>query len=65
MSGAQPIHKATLVPRGHALGMVQQLANDDLMYSREELLAGLDVAMGGRAAEELIFGPNKVIHNII
>lgn len=48
------------MPRGHALGMVQQLANDDLMYTREELLAGLDVAMGGRAAEELIFGPNKV-----
>lgn len=59
-SGASPIHKATLVPRGHALGMVQQLANDDLMYTREELLAGLDVAMGGRAAEELIFGSSKV-----
>lgn len=60
-TGAHPIHKATLVPRGHALGMVQQLADDDqLMYSREELLAGLDVAMGGRAAEELIFGPSKV-----
>eukprot|EP01111_Echinosteliopsis_oligospora_P016048 TRINITY_DN6548_c0_g1_i2.p1 TRINITY_DN6548_c0_g1~~TRINITY_DN6548_c0_g1_i2.p1 ORF type:complete len:659 (-),score=194.85 TRINITY_DN6548_c0_g1_i2:21-1997(-) len=58
--GASVIHKATLVPRGHALGMVQQLSNDDLMYTKQELLAGLDVAMAGRAAEELIFGDKKV-----
>lgn len=44
------IHKATLVPRGHALGMVRHLAKDDLMHTRQEMLAHMDVAMGGRAA---------------
>lgn len=48
------------MPRGHALGMVQQLNNDELMFTYEELLASLDVAMAGRAAEELIFGHAKV-----
>ncbi|KAM0901654.1 hypothetical protein ACQ4PT_019818 [Festuca glaucescens] len=55
--GADPIYKATIVPRGDALGMVMPLQpeNSELECSRK-LLARLDVLMGGRAAEELIFG---------
>lgn len=59
--GAMPIHKATIIPRGQALGMVQQLPdNDQMTRSRKELLAMLDVCMGGRVAEELIFGEENV-----
>ena len=56
--GAHPVHKATVVPRGMALGMVMQLpeSDDETSVTRRQLLAKLDVAMGGRAAEELIFG---------
>ena len=59
--GAMPVHKATIIPRGQALGMVHQLPLDD-MYSinRMQLLARMDVAMGGRVAEELIFGADRV-----
>jgi len=59
--GAYPVHKATIVPRGMALGMVSQLPEDDqTSISRRELLARLDVCMGGRVAEELIFGDMDV-----
>ncbi|XP_027190147.1 ATP-dependent zinc metalloprotease FTSH 4, mitochondrial-like isoform X2 [Cicer arietinum] len=59
--GALPIHKATIVPRGAALGMVSQLPDKDQnSVSRKELLASLDVCMGGKVAEELIFGDNEV-----
>ncbi|XP_043717118.1 ATP-dependent zinc metalloprotease FTSH 11, chloroplastic/mitochondrial isoform X2 [Telopea speciosissima] len=55
--GAHPIHKATIIPRGSALGMVTQLpSNDETSVSKKQLLARLDVCMGGRVAEELIFG---------
>jgi len=58
---SDPIHKATIIPRGRALGMVMRLPEGDrLSMSREKLHADLAVAMGGRIAEELIFGPGKV-----
>lgn len=56
-----PIHKATIIPRGQALGMVQQLpVKDQYSYSRAKMLSRLVIAMGGRAAEELKFGSDKV-----
>ncbi|CAH9069947.1 unnamed protein product [Cuscuta europaea] len=59
--GAHPIHKATIMPRGSALGMVTQLpSNDESSISKKQLLARLDVCMGGRAAEELVFGVDHV-----
>ena len=55
--GAKPIHKATIVPRGHALGMVSQLPDkDEYSTTRQQMRAHIDVCMGGKAAEELIFG---------
>jgi len=59
-AGANPIYKATLMPRGPALGMVTFTNEDEFSKTREALLAQLDVAMGGRAAEELIFGQAQV-----
>ena len=59
--GARPVHKATIVPRGHALGMVIQLPDkDELNLTRKQLMAMLDVTMGGRVAEELIFGKDEI-----
>lgn len=59
--GAHPIHKATIMPRGFALGMVTQLPSDDeTSISKKQLLARLDVCMGGRVAEELIFGQDHI-----
>ncbi|CAL4948687.1 unnamed protein product [Urochloa decumbens] len=59
--GAHPIHKATILPRGSALGMVTQLpSQDETSISKKQLLARLDVCMGGRVAEELIFGEENV-----
>lgn len=58
---SDPIHKATIMPRGRALGMVMRLPEGDrLSMAREKLHADLSVAMGGRVAEELIFGDDKV-----
>jgi len=60
-SAAHPIHKATIIPRGRALGMVMQLPErDELSQTREQLHAQLAIAMGGRVAEEIIFGEDKV-----
>ncbi|CAL5364486.1 unnamed protein product [Camellia sinensis] len=59
--GAHPIHKATIMPRGSALGMVTQLpSTDETSVSKKQLLARLDVCMGGRVAEELIFGQDHI-----
>jgi cell division protease FtsH len=58
---SDPIHKATIVPRGRALGMVMRLPEGDrISMSKAKLEADLSVAMGGRIAEELIFGKHKV-----
>ena len=52
--GTDPIHKVSIIPRGMALGVTQQLPIDDkYTYSREHLLGTLAVLMGGRAAEEI------------
>jgi ATP-dependent metalloprotease FtsH len=59
-AGASAIRKATLIPRGHALGMVNFLPKDDSLVTKKELQAQMDVAMGGRVAEELFYGPNEV-----
>ena len=60
-NAALPIHKATIMPRGSALGMVTQLPDkDETSVNRKQLMAKLDVCMGGRLAEELIFGPDEV-----
>ncbi|RRT56156.1 hypothetical protein B296_00035197 [Ensete ventricosum] len=59
--GALPVHKATIVPRGMSLGMVAQLPDkDETSISKRQMLARLDVCMGGRVAEELIFGESEV-----
>lgn len=55
--GAMPIHKATIMPRGQSLGMVTMLPEgDQTSQSLKEMKANMDVAFGGRVAEELIFG---------
>ncbi len=58
---SDPIHKATIIPRGRALGMVMRLPErDSYSYHRDKMHANLSVSMGGRVAEELIFGHDKV-----
>jgi cell division protease FtsH len=56
-----PVHKATIIPRGRALGMVMQLPErDKLSMSFEQMTSRLAILMGGRIAEEMIFGKEKV-----
>ena len=56
-----PVHKATIIPRGRALGMVMQLPErDKLSMSYEQMTSRLAVLMGGRVSEEIIFGKEKV-----
>ena len=59
--GNDPVHKATIIPRGRALGMVQSLPERDrYSMSLEQMKARIAMAMGGRVAEELKFGTEKV-----
>jgi cell division protease FtsH len=61
MPSTDPVHKATIIPRGRALGMVMQLPEDDkLSQTRQEMTSRLAVLMGGRVAEELAFGEEQV-----
>jgi cell division protease FtsH len=61
VEGSDPIHKATIIPRGRALGMVMRLPErDQLSLTRQKMLADLAVAFGGRLAEEIVFGHDKV-----
>jgi cell division protease FtsH len=61
VKATDPVHKATIIPRGRALGMVMQLPErDKLSMSREQMTSRLAIMMGGRVAEELIFGNEKV-----
>jgi cell division protease FtsH len=61
MEASDPIHKATIIPRGRALGMVMRLPErDQVSLTRRKAYADLAVAMGGRVAEEEIFGYEKV-----
>ncbi len=59
--GSDPIHKVTIIPRGRALGLMMSLPDKDRYGQTKEWLIGrLGIAFGGRVAEELVFGPNKV-----
>ena len=58
--GSKPIYKATILPRGDALGFVASINDDEFMMTKESLLAQLDVCMGGRAAEEIFNGKTQI-----
>lgn len=63
--GSNQLYKVTIVPRGMALGVTHSLPEmDAVSMGYDQYLAGIDVSMGGRAAEELIYGPNKVTTGI-
>ena len=58
---SDPIHKATIIPRGRALGMVMRLPEGDrISLARDKIYADLRVACGGRIAEDIIFGEDKI-----
>jgi len=55
LPGTDPVHKVTIIPRGRALGLTQQLPLDDKYnYSREYLINQITILLGGRAAEEIV-----------
>jgi ATP-dependent metalloprotease len=59
--GARPLHKATIISRGGSLGVTVSLPErDEVSMTRKQMLAALAVSMGGRAAEELMFGEEEV-----
>jgi cell division protease FtsH len=61
VKATDPVHKATIIPRGRALGMVMQLPErDKLSMSFEQMTSRLAIMMGGRVAEEIVFGTDKV-----
>ena len=58
---SDPVHKATIIPRGRALGMVMRLPDrDHIAMAKDQLEANMIVAMGGRIAEEMVFGSEKI-----
>ncbi|MFN9833592.1 MAG: ATP-dependent zinc metalloprotease FtsH [Phenylobacterium sp.] len=58
---SDPVHKVTIIPRGRALGMVMQLPErDQLSMSFQQMTSRLAILMGGRLAEEIIFGREKI-----
>ena len=60
-NGATPLYKATILPRGRALGVTFQLPEMDKHdITKQECFARLDVCMGGKIAEEMLYGPNNV-----
>jgi cell division protease FtsH len=55
LPGTDPLHKVTIIPRGRALGLTQQLPADDMYnYSRDYLVNRITILLGGRAAEEIV-----------
>jgi cell division protease FtsH len=61
VTATDPVHKATIIPRGRALGMVLQLPErDKLSMSFEQMTSRLAICMGGRVAEEIVFGKDKI-----
>ncbi len=58
--GTDPIHKVTIIPRGLALGLMQPLPEEKYTHSKTYLLSQLAVYMGGRAAEEIVFGEGEM-----
>ena len=58
---SHPLHKVTIIPRGPSLGHTAYIPEKERYHvTKSQLLAMMDVAMGGRAAEELVFGLDKV-----
>src|SRR5438445_674187 len=61
LPGSDPLHKVTIIPRGRALGITAYLPEEELhKYTKQSILSRLAMAYGGRVAEELVFGPEKV-----
>ena len=59
--GADPLHKVTIIPRGRSLGLTAYLPEEELhKYTKQSILSRLAMAYGGRVAEQLVFGPEKV-----
>ncbi|KAI9891950.1 MAG: hypothetical protein M1814_002144 [Vezdaea aestivalis] len=60
-AGADPLHKVTIMPRGQALGITYQMPEmDAVSHTKKQMLAKIDVCMGGKVAEQLIYGPENV-----
>src|SRR5438034_5306 len=61
LPGSDPLHKVTIIPRGRALGITAYLPEEELhKYTKQSILSSLAMSYGGRVAEELVFGPEKV-----
>lgn len=59
--GATPVYKATIMPRGHALGITHFMPDmDKVSMAKNEFIASIDIAMGGKVAEQLIYGEDNV-----